>query len=314
MVAKVLLSLLLPQAASAWGKDGHSIIADIAQGLLTDKARSRALKLLGKQGNLSDVANWADREVHTDEFHWTEPLHFTNVKDDACWHGDEKGYMNCTFNYERDCVDRDGNNPGFCNAGAIANFSNILRDGLARSDSGNDTVNALKFVVHFIGDIHQPLHCGLLRDRGGVQMNVFYPVNDQGSHWNLHNVWDFGLIVNHEGHEGNRAPMVKGIQKMLSSDWKSKSAEWTAQMDPKVWVQEALDMATQFAYRFPNGTAIHHSHGKHDEVHLQPALQPYIQEGGIIDRQLATGGVRLAAVLNDIFDGHSDEAERIVVV
>ena len=45
--------------------------------------------------------------------------------------GERGGYGNCTFDYARDCVDRDGNNPGFCNAGAIANFSDILRKGVA---------------------------------------------------------------------------------------------------------------------------------------------------------------------------------------
>jgi hypothetical protein len=61
----------------------------------------------------------------------------------------------CTFDYDRDCVDRDGNNPGFCNAGAIANYTTRLSQGLAAGLANNDTRDALKFLIHFVGDIHQ---------------------------------------------------------------------------------------------------------------------------------------------------------------
>lgn len=311
---KAVVTALLAESAGAWGSDGHSLIGEIAQGLLTHRARTRALQLLGKEGNLSAIANWADNATHTKEFGWSRPLHFTDIRDKSCWHGESAGYVNCTFNYQRDCTDEDGKIPDFCVAGAIKNYSKQLREGLKRNDASREVVNALKFVVHFTGDIHQPLHCGLVRDHGGVNTNVFYPVKGQDSHWNLHNVWDFGLIVNREGGQGNRGPMVQEIQSLLSGEWKKNSSNWEAQADPKEWVQETLDAATHFAYRFPNGTAIRHSHGKHDEVHLQSALQPYIQRGGIIDRQLAKGAVRLAVILNEILDGEADQHENMVVV
>lgn len=298
-----LIACLLSQV-SAWGRDGHCIIADIAQSLLTEEAKAGALQLLGSDGNLSDVANWADEAVHTDEFRWSMPLHFTNVQDTECDHG-ESGYVNCTFKFDRDCVDRDGKNLGFCNAGAILNYSQQLREGVQARRLDDSIRTALKFVVHFIGDIHQPLHCGLLADRGGVEINVLYPVNAQGEHFNLHNVWDFGLIVNHEGVEGQRGPMINSISSLLQSTWQDQLKSWQSQGDPKQWVQESLDQATRYAYRFPNGTAIRHTHGRKDEVRLQPALLPYIQDGGVIDLQLARGAVRLATLLNDIFaTGH----------
>ena len=98
-----------------------------------------------------------------------------------------EGYSNCTFDFARDCVDLDAPIPDFATQGQLRilqqpwlGFSRVV---------GNTTRDALKFVIHFVGDIHQPLHCGMLADRGGVEINIFYDVNEQGSHWNLHQVW-----------------------------------------------------------------------------------------------------------------------------
>ena len=52
----------------------------------------------------------------------------------------------------------------------------------------------------------------MLADRGGVEINIFYDVNEQGSHWNLHQVWDFGLLVNKEGVEGHTDALIREIQ------------------------------------------------------------------------------------------------------
>lgn len=216
--------------------------------------------------------------------------------------GERGGYGNCTFDYARDCVDRDGNNPGFCNAGAIANFSDILRKGVAAGSVATPTVQALKFVIHFVGDIMQPLHCGMLADHGGVYINVDFPVKGQGSDYNLHNVWDFGLIVNKEGVEGEYAGLVRSILAQLGKGpWKRASATWRANDDPKKWVQESLNMATQYAYRFANGTDIRRTHGREDVITIGRALDEYMETGGIIELQLARAGVRLAALLNSIW-------------
>ena len=100
-----------------------------------------------------DVSSWADVVTHSTKYGWSSPLHFTNVRDNstACLADKTK----CTFDYDRDCVDRDGNNPGFCNAGAIANYTTRLSQGLAAGLANNDTRDALKFLIHFVGDIHQ---------------------------------------------------------------------------------------------------------------------------------------------------------------
>jgi hypothetical protein len=299
----ILLALLVT-TSHAWGKDGHSIIAAIAQSLLTPAALKGSLALLAHDTppspSLANVSSWADAMTHTPQFKWSGPLHFTNVQDSSPACITKTGYGNCTFVYKRDCVDREGNNPGFCNAGAIANYTTRLIKGLgsSKTSTATPTVQALKFLVHFVGDIHQPLHCGMLADRGGVKINVQFPVNDQGSKWNLHNVWDFGLIVNHEGLEGEWAPVAKDLQQQLKG-WDTNA--WQQLTDPKAWVQESLDQATRYAYRFANGTEIPRTTGYDDQIVLGDSLAPYMSHGGVIEVQLAKAGVRLATLLNGIW-------------
>jgi len=290
-----LYFLIITIHVNAWGRDGHSIIASIAQDLLTDNTRTSVLKLLGDEGNMSAVANWADQMTHTQEFKWTAPLHFTNVQDDSveCKHKKQ-----CTYVITRDCVDTHGNKY-FCNAGAINNFSTILQNNVHHGISNNATVQALKFVIHFIGDIHQPLHCGVASDRGGVKINVDFPVNRQGEHWNLHNVWDFGLIVNYEGVEGNQEALTNTLEQQLQTTWRKNISAWQKIADPNVWVQESLDRSTEFAYRFSNGTLI--PDDTHDEIILGSGVNAYMNKGAIIQQQLAKAAVRLAATLENVF-------------
>ena len=131
---------------------------------------------------------------------------------------------------------------------------------------------------------------------------VNYPVNNQGSHWNLHNVWDFGLIVNREGTEGDWFPLRNSIlARVKTGTWKTKAAAWRKSTDASDWVQDSLDAATEKAYRFANGTLIRRTHGYSDEVVLGKSIEAYMASGGIVEEQLAKGGVRLAAHLEALF-------------
>ena len=89
IVALALLAAIVPKVA-AWGKDGHRIVANIAQSRLTVTAAKRMQAILGV--NMSDVATWADEVRSTPEWSWSAPLHFIDVPD-----GD------CEFEYTRDC-------------------------------------------------------------------------------------------------------------------------------------------------------------------------------------------------------------------
>jgi nuclease S1 len=167
---KILLSLCLVAhvpAALAWGADGHQIIAMLAEAQLSPAARKEVNRLLALEpgATLPSISTWADEHRNPA----TAPWHYVNFP-----RGD------CNYQPERDCPD------GKCMVAAIERQLEILRT------PGDDEkrLTALKYVVHFIGDIHQPLHAGFGDDRGGnsYQLQAFM----RGS--NLHAVWDTGLI------------------------------------------------------------------------------------------------------------------------
>lgn len=160
-------SLCLLSTSWAWGTDGHKIVAMLAEGQLAPTARQELNRLLAIEpgATLRSISTWADEHRNPATAAW----HYVNFP-----RGD------CSYKPERDCPD------GKCVVGAIGRQIEVLQT------SGDDEkrLTALKYVVHFIGDIHQPLHAGFGDDRGGnsYQLQAFM----RGS--NLHAVWDTGLI------------------------------------------------------------------------------------------------------------------------
>jgi nuclease S1 len=169
------------QYAFAWGEDGHRIIATLADAQLTPAARKEVARLLALEPGqtLASISTWADQHRNPA----TAPWHYVNFP------GGE-----CHYQPERDCPD------GKCVVGAIDLQMEVLRT------SGDDEkkLTALKYLVHFIGDIHQPLHAGFGDDRGGnrYQLQAFM----RGS--NLHAVWDSGLI---KALQQNNEMIAKGL-------------------------------------------------------------------------------------------------------
>jgi hypothetical protein len=141
-----------------WGFDGHALVARIAQTLLTDESTTFVLDHLPSDvsGDMSKVASWADSILYPDtdpdylNWQWSKPLHYVNTEDWACVYDRQS---ECSWNSGRQCVD-----------GAIQNYTRRL------ANSQQDPIQrqeALQFLIHFIGDVHQPLHGGFESDRGG---------------------------------------------------------------------------------------------------------------------------------------------------
>ncbi len=162
-----LAAILIRSVCFAWGRDGHRITGFIAAKYLTPQAAAAVKDLLGEQ-TLADVSTWPD-EIRRERKH-TAPWHYANPAPDSTG-----------FNLERDCPDEG------CVVSAIIKYSYVLRD---KSAPRKDRVEALKFVVHFVGDVHQPLHLGRKRDRGGNDIKVRFFENDT----NLHSLWDSSMI------------------------------------------------------------------------------------------------------------------------
>jgi S1/P1 Nuclease len=166
-----LWTLNLPTVL-AWGNIGHRTIAYLAEKYLSPGATTYVSSLLGDT-DISDAAIWADQVKRTHEFHGTDKWHYIDAEDDPP--------RTCQVNFGRDC------NPGpGCVVSAIMNMTERVNDpDLSAYDHGN----ALKFLLHFIGDVHQPLHTEA-EDRGGNGIEVEWGRKKT----NLHAVWDSMII------------------------------------------------------------------------------------------------------------------------
>ena len=162
-----LIAILIPSVYFAWGRDGHRIVGNIAAEHLTPQAGAAVKDLLGDE-SLADVSTWAD-EIRRERKN-TAPLHYANVDPD-----------HDRFDLQRDCP-KEG-----CVVSVIIKYSHVLRN---ENASRQEKVEALKFLVHFVGEVHQPLHVSYARDKGGNDIKVAFFENNT----NLHSLWDSGLI------------------------------------------------------------------------------------------------------------------------
>ena len=273
----VLISLVVnvPDSA-AWGPQGHSVIGLVADGHLKPEVK----ELIAKKFNinsLADVATWADRtrKKRKEESSW----HYTNIEEGE-W----------TYNAERDCPD------GACVTEKIHEFSGILRSTSLRERKKD----ALKFLVHFVGDVHQPLHLGNLKDRGGGTLRFLY----KGKDVSLHYLWDGGLIdwdgeppqVNERRH----TPLPKARSLFPPGVARESLLKYAARLNGRVseeevsawslstvsdWANESRSLALKVAYRVDKGGL----------------SKAYIKRGReVINLRLTQAGVRLAHLLNTI--------------
>ena len=161
--------LIVGENAMAWGPRGHQVIANLAAAQLTPKARAAVDRILALEPGqtLASISTWADEN--------REPA-------TAAWHYVNFPKASCTYDPQRDCPD------GNCVVAAIDRQMEIL----ASAAPDEVKLPALKYLVHFVADVHQPLHAGYAEDRGGNS----YQVQAFGAGSNLHAVWDLGLIFN----------------------------------------------------------------------------------------------------------------------
>jgi hypothetical protein len=173
-LAALLALSLASLPAYAWGPLGHRLVARLAEDGLSPQARTGIDRLLKGEADpsLAGIANWAD------ELRANDP---GLGKRSARWHYVNIGDPGCAFDAARDCPNGD------CVVVALEALSRILADA-SRSDA--ERLQALKFVVHLAGDVHQPLHAGNAQDRGGND----FQVNWRGKGSNLHSLWDSGML------------------------------------------------------------------------------------------------------------------------
>ncbi|GAA0143131.1 hypothetical protein LIER_03886 [Lithospermum erythrorhizon] len=294
---RALSFFLLASTVVGWGKEGHYTTCSIAQGYLTEDALAAVKALLpgSAEGELANVCSWAD-EVRW-HYHWSSSLHWVDTPD-----------FFCNYNYCRDCHDTSGVNDR-CVTGAINNYTMQLMT-YVNSDSEtnckyeipltdilssvthlgfvtDNLTEALMFLSHFVGDIHQPLHVGFLGDEGGNTIIV---------HWytrkaNLHHIWDTEIIQSalKTFYNADLPTMIQSIQKNIIDDWAFE--EWencNKTVCPNPYASESISLACKFAYRNATpGTTLGDDY--------------FLSRLPVVEMRLAQGGVRLAAILNRLF-------------
>lgn len=270
-----LLLLLVTPAALAWGPEGHAIIADIAQRHLTPAAARTVERLLALEGahGLDQISSWADdiRKAHPE----TGPWHYVDIPLRAP-----------VYVAGRDC------SQGQCIVVKLPHYIQVLAD---RSASPQARLEALKWVVHLTGDIHQPLHNADHDDKGGNDVKLVY----FGQMTNLHRMWDTNILERATGlrmgpnysfdHAATRDVAVHLDEAITPA----QRHEWA----PAVPLDDAA-LATQWAdsaHALARGVA----YGDLPERRVGDWAATYqAQSWPVIRRQLEKAGVRLAAVLN----------------
>ncbi len=249
----------------AWYPKGHSAIGDLAEARLTPQTRANLRLLLGPD-SLASIASWADQVRHDrdESYDW----HFVDIPKDAPG-----------FSQERDCFrPQDKHKDALtdhhnCVVDRIDMFTKVLADGGA---SYEKRVEALKWLVHFVGDIQQPLHA-IDEARGGNDIKLPAFGNPQCGDYpcNLHWIWD-SILLEHSGLTEEQ--YVARLEKLI----KEKQLDQRATGSVADWANESHLQARQMLDAKPTNV---------DQAYYDANIQ-------LVEEKLALGGLRLAALLN----------------
>jgi hypothetical protein len=247
-----LAGLYGSQASEDWGRTVHRATAAIAEQYLSDKARAAVSSLLNGE-SMALVSTYADEIKSDSRFRKYSPWHYVN------------------YPFDQDFEDHPRSDRGDLIAG-IERSVEVLKD---RDASREDKVFHLKLLIHFIGDLHQPLHVGMADDRGGNQFQVRW--FDRGV--NLHSVWDTELL---EEYGMSFTELAANHQNL--SKWELRELQSGGPVD---WMKESRELCLDVYANTAVGDKLGYDY-MYRYLHTARA-------------QLLKGGVRLAALLNDIF-------------
>jgi len=233
------------------------------------------------------VASWADHILHPDRSNnwgWSKQLHYVDTEDWVCIYDQPK---DCNWTSGQRCVD-----------GAIQNYTQRL------ADSQLDPIQrqeALQFLIHFIGDAHQPLHAGFKSDLGGNEIKVsFFDIEKE-----LHAVWDTLMIEHRLALNFSSQPSlyIKFLVEKLNTKYAKNISDWTScpSSDESrylacstIWLEEDQPINCNLVYLDENNQPMH----KGTVYHLGETY--YNTRKDTLEQRLIQGGLRLATVINKI--------------
>jgi hypothetical protein len=257
-----IFALLIPHATPlglAWGPEGHHVTVILAEKHLTPDTAAQVKMLLGSE-SLLDASVWADNYRH--DHPETGPWHYIDIP-----------LQDTTIDLRRECPSGD------CVLAKTETFLAVLKDTHADHTA---KAEALRYVIHFVGDLHQPLHDQDNNDKGGnarlVQLGTHVP--PPGLTDNLHWLWDTGLIERVNSNDQALAEIIR--LKITDADLTA----W-AQGGVEDWILEAHRLAQTAAYQ---------GLGSANPAVITPEYER--QADQVIETQLARAGVRLAFLLN----------------
>lgn len=257
------VSTLFSAPAFAWGAQGHRLVARVAETRLEPAAKAEVERLLALEPGetLASVAPWADQVRANDP---------DLGRRSARWHYINMGEDGCVYDHARHC--RDGN----CVIEALKAQSALLGD---RNLADTERLQALKFVVHLAGDIHQPLHAGYSHDKGGNA----YQLQFNGRGTNLHSFWDSGMFY------ALQLDDDQFLQRLQVLPAPTGIVAPRLQRDAAQWAEQSCRIATREGV-YPAKRTV-------DEDYTN-TWRP------VAEAQLRLAGERLAALLNELLDAH----------
>lgn len=247
-------SLMVSFNALAWGQVGHRVTGSIAEQYLSKKAREQIMKIFPYE-SLAEVSTYADEMRSDPSTFWQKtagPWHYVSIPVG-------KSYKQVGAPDEGDAFT------------ALQNFAATLKN---KQASKADRQLALHFIVHIIGDLHQPLHAGNGTDRGGNDVKLKFFWKDS----NLHRVWDSGLI------DGKQLSYSEWSQWLGSKITPEMATKWN-EPDPLVWISESIKIRDTI---YPDDDEISYEY-QHKNL-------------PIVKTRLQQAGVRIASFLNKVFE------------
>ena len=243
-------------SAFGWGGEGHSLVARIAWDELTPAVQARVTEILGPGVSIQSIASWADQVRN--QRRESGPWHYIDIPIDQPH-----------LDMARDC------GKGDCVISKIEEFRKQLRDPAVQ---GVERREALMFLIHFVGDMHQPLHSSDNKDKGGNDVHVLF----SGRPSNLHSVWDSG-VLGLMGKEDDLFPVYARDAAKHEKSWAKGSVS--------DWAEESHKAAQKITYgRLPKVAA-------GAQITIDAKYEK--KADPLVKQQIEKAGVRLARVLNE---------------
>lgn len=270
LLAAAFLAACVPSPVLAWGKTGHRVVAAIAETQLSGLARAHIREILGPGETLDEAATWPDDMRAAPAQFWQKtatPWHYVTVDGITYDHAPPEG----------DALQ------------ALGHFRSVLQDPKA---SLADKQLALRFIVHLVGDLHQPLHVGKCCDRGGNDVKVTW----FGKPTNLHAVWDSALP---DEEQLSFSELAAKLERHISD---RQLIQWW-DINPRDWISESAELRDTL---YPTAADMPKPRkgekAKNGQAPVPDLSYSYVYKfTPLMEQRLSQAGVRLAAYLNAIF-------------